>query len=121
MKKKYIYIAGMIIVILVLVVNKKNLFVKQVSTKSTIGIIDGSISSPFKEHIIFGSFSDNNNNNNENNESHGENMIDFAQNFNKKIEIYYFDATNNDGKISTEAIIEGLDWFKENDASNYTQ
>ncbi len=46
----------------------------------------------------------------------GDHMIDFANICNSKKNIYYFDASIN-GEISTESIIEGLEWMIENSVS----
>ena len=42
-------------------------------------------------------------------------MIQFAREINKNICIYYYDASNKDGNIKTENLINGLNWMLEND------
>lgn len=111
MKKKYILILGLTVIILIWTIHSRFIFVREISVSSTIGVIDGSISKSYKEVVVFESFVDNSIHQQT---DHGDNMIDFAKKINPKIKMYYYNATNGDNKITSEAIIEGLEWFKKN-------
>lgn len=78
-----------------------------------IGIIDG-VSNLDVEGV---NFSESNRSKSSNSSTHGDYMIRFVKQINPNINIYYFDATDNDGKISLNKILEGLEWMKANNIS----
>ncbi|MCL1881672.1 MAG: hypothetical protein FWF76_05790 [Oscillospiraceae bacterium] len=49
------------------------------------------------------------------NETHGDSLIDFLRDYNFRGTIYYFPAKNDDGIITTENIICGLEWLISNE------
>lgn len=74
-------------------------------SEKTIGIIDGKLSKVYSNVI-------------QNKDSissqklmHGDYMIQFAQAYCNKVTIYYYDASNADGLIKTDGIINGLNWM----------
>ncbi|WOO35743.1 hypothetical protein R2R35_18355 [Anaerocolumna sp. AGMB13020] len=109
-RKRIIFIAItlLIVITLALIVVRLN-FITQTDKDITIGMIDGSVSKNYDNVIM-------NTNNKSDYISHGDHMIDFANICNSKNKIYYFDASIN-GEISTESIIEGLEWMIENSVS----
>lgn len=50
--------------------------------------------------------------------THGDFMLDFLDKNNFEGTVYYFDASDSTGKISTKRIIEGLEWMDENDVKS---
>lgn len=77
--------------------------------ETTIGIIDGSISVNY-DKITYNSKSTRDYYTG----THGDEITKFANEYCPGVKIYYYDATNTDGKIDTEGIISGLKWMKEN-------
>lgn len=73
-----------------------------------IGIIDGAL---YKEHkIITEAYM----NSHIKQVSHGDMILDFLEKV-SNVEVYYYDATNEEGKIDSENIIKGLEWMKKQD------
>lgn len=106
MKKKYIIISIIIIIIIcICVLFKQYNFVSKSDKQVIIGIIDESISKSYDNVIT-------NSKNRAKIKTHGDKMIIFANACNSKNEIYYYDASNN-GQISTDNIIKGLEWMVE--------
>jgi len=50
-----------------------------------------------------------------NNISHGDKLINFIKKLSYSGDIYYYAAVNDKGYISTDNIIDGLEWMIEND------
>jgi len=46
--------------------------------------------------------------------SHGDEMLRFVAAYTPNVRVYYFDATNADGVIDTEHMIEALEWMLNN-------
>lgn len=74
-----------------------------------MGIIDGNITSEYSNSIhYYGNKSDEEN-------SHGESLIDYLKHRGYNGEIYYYSAEDENGGISSNSIISGLNWLKDND------
>ena len=82
--------------------------VKQINDEITIGIIDGYYTVNL-DNIIYNTKPKDNVD-----KTHGDNMIEFAKRIDNKIKIYYYDATDIDGKIDSNNIILGLEYLKKN-------
>lgn len=76
---------------------------------NTYGIIDGHLSKEHENVNFCGTISID-----EKNISHGDLILEFITKYNKQICPYYYDAENNNGKIDSESIIEGLEWMLDN-------
>jgi hypothetical protein len=44
--------------------------------------------------------------------SHGDSILDFLDNCGLSDQVFYYDATNNEGKITSSNILDGLQWLK---------
>ena len=73
-----------------------------------IGIIDEGLNQEHKNVIL----SSNQISDNYKAKTHGDKMIEFVHAVNPNIKIYYFDARDKQGKISTERVLEGLRWME---------
>lgn len=73
-----------------------------------IGIIDEGLNQEYKNVIL----SSNQISDNYKAKTHGDKMIEFVHAVNPNIKIYYFDARDKQGKISTERVLEGLKWME---------
>lgn len=75
----------------------------------SVGIIDGNLSIKYdninySENICFDS----------KNITHGDEIIQFILNCQSNIEVYYYDASNQDGEVYNDSIIQGLEWMLNN-------
>jgi hypothetical protein len=85
------------------------IIIKNTNCKYRVGIIDTSLSSKH-DNVVYNenaNFSSNIN-------THGDEMINFLFDCQENVDLYYFDATNEDGLINTDKLIEGLDWMTTN-------
>lgn len=71
-----------------------------------IGVIDDSIINRYTNVIYSGNVTTN--------EKHGNQLVDCLLHFAPKAKIYYYSAENN-GRITSEDIIKGIEWMKNND------
>lgn len=70
-----------------------------------IGIIDDALSAESKCII------EKNNTQLSKNTSHGDALLDFIED-SSNIQVYYYDASNENGIIDSEGILDGLEWLK---------
>ncbi len=82
---------------------------KNTNCNNKVGIIDGNLST--KNHNI--TFSESTNFSSKI-RTHGDEIISFIFNCQRNVEVYYFDATNDNGEIDTNKILNGLNWMLEN-------
>lgn len=110
MKRKLIICISIILILIIstLSIHYNFNIVQTCSYNDDIGIIDFCLKQEYRNVI----YSDEQYNLN-GDVSHGDMLIDFIENTNYDGTIYYYAAVNNDGNISTEKIIEGLNWMLE--------
>lgn len=113
MKNKKIGIGiACIILFLLLICWVYNTFVfskRYAGDVDSIGIIDDSISASYADMTIYnGGISPDS-------DSHGETLLSYLNDKDYIGKIYYFSAEDSEGKISSDSIIQGLEWMKEND------
>lgn len=77
-----------------------------VSAAEPIGVIDGNLSEPH------GNVTDSNVSGYEGSLTHGDRMLQFLDRF-ETAQVYYYDAGSG-GAVSSEGIIEGLEWMRSN-------
>lgn len=92
---------------IVLMINSQFTITNKKHVNKVIGIIDGSYTKQYK-NVVY-----NTNPKEELTETHGDNMIDFAKKLSDNVEIYYYDATNIEGKIDSNNIVLGLEYMKD--------
>lgn len=114
-KNKAMIIIVIIIGFIVIVIKNSIIITFPKAKEQVIGIIDSSINEDIKSSIFFQSYM---NSVPLKEKSHGDNLIGFAKKINKEVTIYYYDASDDRGKINTDAIIEGLEWLKKNNVTN---
>lgn len=102
-------ILGIIIAIIatILIINSQFTITHKKNVNKAIGIIDGSYTKKYS-NVVY-----NTNPKEEFAETHGDSMIDFAKKLSDNVEIYYYDATNIEGKIDSNNIILGLEYMKD--------
>lgn len=111
-------IAGVIACILFCVVtvyvyvDSEYVFWDKKDTKKVIGIIDGRLTHK-SEIITITNNEINRQNKNDEDREHGDLIVEFIEKA-SDAKVAYYDASDADGKISTDSIIEGLNWMKEN-------
>lgn len=93
----------------VITILKSVVFVIHTECPDSVGIIDGNISIKH-DNIIY---SENTYINNKT-ITHGDEMIQFIHNCQSDIEVYYYDASDQNGEVYTDSIIEGLEWMLSN-------
>lgn len=111
MKIRYVLPSLFIILLtLFIFINNRYVFVysKKCNLKYTYGIIDARVSNSH-ENVVF-----NKDHNESDSTSHGDMMIHFAQDICENLKIQYYDASDNEGNINTNAIIDGLEWMISN-------
>ena len=77
----------------------------EVEKESSIGIIDGKSCGEYSE-VIYNKITNTNIG-----KSHGDAMIQFAQEICPNIKIFYFDASDENNRIKDENIIDGIRWM----------
>lgn len=103
------FVVGIIIVVIIsiLIINSQFTITNKKSVNKAIGIIDGNYTKKYN-NVVY------NTNPKENLiETHGDNMINFAKELSYDVKIYYYDATNIEGKIDSSNIILGLEYMKD--------
>lgn len=107
-KQKIIFMILLFSIILVSIINSQFVITNKINCNKTIGIIDGNYTLRFENTIY-------NTNPKENiTETHGDKMLKFANALSNGLNIYYYDATNLEGKIDTNNVILGLEYMKDN-------
>lgn len=86
------------------------IFVGKIDCNDKMGIIDGGLSNTYPNIIC----QENSFSKKTEQKTHGDCLIDFTFNCNPNAIVYYYNAENNEGKITNERIISGLDWMVEN-------
>lgn len=107
-KQKIILMIVLLSMILVSAINSQLVITNKIDCNKTIGIIDGNYSLRFENTIY------NTNPKEDITETHGDKMLKFANALSNGLNIYYYDATNLEGKIDTNNIILGLEYMKSN-------
>lgn len=92
-------------------VSKNFVIVNSIEMQGSYGIIDGYVSSK-PDNVIFNESAKTVNI--DKSKTHGDKMIEFAHEYTSNINLYYFDASDDEGKIKTDKIIEGLEWMSSN-------
>ena len=92
----------------VLIINSQFTITNKKNVDKSIGIIDGSYTKKY-QNVVY-----NTTPREELSETHGDSMIDFAKKLSDDVEIYYYDATNIEGKIDSNNIVLGLEYMKDN-------
>jgi len=90
-------------------INSQYLLIKPIDKTCAIGIIDSKLTKDY-DNIICNKY----NTGLETVLTHGDIMIGFAKKYCPNIKIYYFDATNENNKIDSKSIINGLEWMIKN-------
>lgn len=88
--------------------SKSTVIVYETKCRDKVGIIDENLSNKlekvyYHQKTMFDS----------NINTHGDNLIEFIFKCQQSVDLYYYDATNERGKIDTEQIIAGLEWMIE--------
>jgi len=83
----------------------------QNNNECTIGIIDGRYTEKL-DGVVYNTMPKE-----EAEKTHGDNMTEFAKNLAKNTKIYYYDATDQDGKVDTNNLLLGLEYMKKNDVT----
>lgn len=81
----------------------------KVDSKVSVGIIDG------KSFGVYDDIVYNKETCAERANNHGDAMIQFAKEICPKAKIFYYDASDEEDKITDEKIIEGIEWMIDND------
>lgn len=84
----------------------------EVNKSEIYGLIDTSLTMKY-DNMVINQF----NMDDEPTKTHGDKMISFIRKLSPKSKIYYYDASDETGDISTYSIIEGLEWMISNDIS----
>lgn len=108
-KIKIIIISITVLVCISITISNSFVIIKGTNSNDRIGIIDTNLSQ--KSNMITYS---NNTKFNGSEETHGDKLIEFIKKCQKTYDLYYYDATDNDGNIKTQKIIEGLEWMQSN-------
>lgn len=112
MKKNKILILLIGVCIIVYLLNSYFTVINTKDCRDRIGIIDTKLSKNY-EGVIF---SDNTRLNNFE-KTHGDEMLSFLFKCQNNAELYYYDASSDEGVISTNSIIEALNWMANNSVS----
>jgi ribonuclease HI len=109
-----IKIVSLIVVVVIIgfaYINNEFIFLSKVNTNAVIGVIDGRLTR--ESEIVIKT---NKEVTTEKTEelNHGDLIVNFIQKA-SDADVVYYDASDSNGKISTQSIIEGLNWMKEND------
>ena len=111
-KKKILIFSGsaLILILLIIIIVHSFVFVHKCSYFGKIGIIDDCLSNEHSNIIYYQT------NKIENiKKSHGDLLIDFLEKYNFEGNIYYFAAVDSSGKITSEQILNGLEWMYKNE------
>lgn len=73
----------------------------------TMGIIDTSLTEQYDNVIFSGKVT------NDNSRSHGDSLVSFLRDSGYNDVIYYYSAINEENKITSQTILNGLEWMKE--------
>jgi hypothetical protein len=74
-----------------------------------VGIIDTSLSEKYNNIIYSQNIKYNNKE-----KTHGDELIAFIYQCQDKVDLFYFDASDDEGNIETKSIIKGLEWMVDN-------
>ncbi len=109
MKKKFVFGIGIFVGILLVVYALSCNFclVREQDEEMVVGIIDMGVSKEYSNVVC-------NTNNYKTKETHGDKMINFVKKYCPNANIYFYDATDDKGRIKTQKIIDGLKWMREN-------
>ena len=111
---RYIAIIGICILGIVILGLKNFMFIKPINPEKTddmrVGVIDGHISKNYdiiaqKRVLTY-----------ETKKTHGDHVLDFLMQYAPNLDYYYYDAEVENG-LSTENILYGLEWMKDNDVN----
>lgn len=105
-RKRIVLFSLLLIFISFLIVNKLVIFSSQTQCTEKVGIIDSSLS-----QFYYNITTNDGANFSIKTKTHGDKMIEFALNCQKNCNLYYYDAQNATGNITTESILQGLDWM----------
>lgn len=111
--KKYAFLAGSTILILTLIAILYLLFfeyrlVFKVNNNKKVGIIDGEYSCILKNANY-----NTKPKSNVEEPTHGDLMLQFLDVVSENLEVYYYDASLEEGKINTAGILDGLNYLKQ--------
>lgn len=110
MRKRIISPAVLCIIILLIVVMyivaNYNIYITGGKYQGPIGIIDTYLSEEYDQINYYSEFFAD-----KTEKTHGDQLIDFVRNLDYDGEIYYYAAVDDSGEISTEKIIDGLNWM----------
>lgn len=115
--KRWLKLVFVIIIICTIFFNYSNdynfLYCRETNNK--VGIIDGELTAVpmnIKKSNIKGEIMGED-------KTHGDYMLDFINSFTQNgLSIYYYNACDINGNISTESLIKALDWMVDNDVEN---
>lgn len=116
MTKKNIVI-GFVLIFLVIIlgISKTYMVIISQNKECKIGIIDTNLSLESKKYVDDGIVLSNQAQFDSKKPTHGDSIVEFSHLLNAKAQIYYYNAIDEEsGIITSENIIEGLIWMKEN-------
>ena len=109
--KKNIFISMILLIIIsIFILTKMYVIVIPKRNSEKIGIIDGKYTLEY-DNVVYNISSDES----LEEQTHGDKILDFAEKISNGLNIYYYDASNQDGIINTENILKGLNYMKNND------
>lgn len=113
MKKKHLVCLLVVLISTLALLGIKNYFTftKRVNYNENVGVIDTYLNRTYDDIIS----NESKYNSNEEKDTHGDKLINFIRELNYSGNIYYYSAVNEEGKISTDNIIDGLEWMINND------
>lgn len=107
---KRIIFAVLICFFVLLVFSRLHIVVGQKIMDEPIGVIDGQRSYVYANEIYNGVVSSD-----LKEKTHGDRVLECINIYSKEAQVYYYNASGEDNVISTEEIMDGLEWMLEND------
>lgn len=107
-KKRKLFIAIIVVLITMLILAFYCNIVVKTDCKTAIGIIDTDLTKCY-DNIIYSS----ENIIAANKKTHGDLLLQFLENCQDNLQIYYFNACYDNKKINSKKIIEGLEWMSQ--------
>ena len=104
--KYVVLISTMITFALIVYMAFNYIYITDIEYQEPIGIIDTYLSNNYDRVTYYSDFSTD-----KTEKTHGDQLIEFARQINYNGDIYYYAAVDDTGEISTEKIIDGLNWM----------
>lgn len=106
--RKVILWGGVFVIICNIIFNHSITSITSIENSGKLGIIDENLSLEYEDLIVLNPVEEIKGNT----LTHGDKMVEFAQEYAPNQEIYYYSASDREGIVTTDRIIKGLEMMK---------